>query len=207
MNLSRRQFFEVSGKGVIGLAIAEATLAGGAAFVLVGCNITIQDVANWTNMGADALGTVLTVLGALGIVCAPCVVAAPIAIAAIHAIAGAITEWENAPVSDKTTLWGKIHTALVAAFDQVTAFLQSANIPMPGIVSMVVNIGSLILSTIAGFIAKFFPGAVSAMQAKRPTLGQTTPIPVTPKVYSPADFKKAFNKVVTDGGHAEVSLH
>jgi hypothetical protein len=201
----RRRFLVVSGKGVLTAALltAEVSTAG---FLLTGCAITLDDIKNWTQEAADALGTVMTLLGAVGIACAACLIALPVAIAAINAIAGAITAYENAPAADKATLWGKILTALQAAFDQVTAFFQTANIPGASIANMIVNIASLVLSAITGFIQKFFPNAAAWFKAKKAALGSGQAIPIIAKQYNPDQFKSAFNAIVVAGGHPEVQL-
>lgn len=204
MKLNRRQFCEVSGKGAIGLAIARATAIGATPFLLAGCGITITDVMNWTQIGAGAISTVMTLLGGIaGFACAACIVAANVATTAINAIAGAITEWQNAPATDKATLWGKIHTALVAAFDQVTAFFNGINLTANPLVKTIISIASLVFSALSGFITKFFPTVALSLNQRQPKMGAEI-IPFSPKEYKPNDFKKALNNILISGGHSEL---
>lgn len=202
LQYGRRRFLTVSGKGVLGAALlaAEASTAG---FLLTGCAVTIDDVVNWTNAGASAIEGVLTLLTMAGVVCAVCAVAAPIAEAAIHAIAGAIQEWEAAPAAQKATTWDKVKLAMQVAIDQVKAFFAGVNIPVNPIVSTILSIASLVLSTLSGFLAQFFPTlSLSLAEAK---LG-ATPIPVTPKSMSHKDFAKAFNAITASAGYPKVVL-
>jgi hypothetical protein len=203
--MNRRQFFEVSGKGVLGTALLAAT--AGSAFYLTGCAVTLDDVIAWTDMGSAAIETVMGLLGTIGLVCAACSVAAPIVIAAIHAIASAIRDWKNAPADQKSTFWGKIQTAINVAITEARNFFASVNIPgANAIANTVLGIASLVLSALTGFIAKFFPTALTAALAQKYMLGSTV-IPVKATFMSSGDFKKQFNALVTGGGHPEFAIH
>lgn len=202
IHYGRRRFLTVTGQGALTAALAAAELSA-TGFLLTGCAVTLDDVIAWTNIGAGAVSTALTLLGIAGIACAVCAVAAPVAIAAIHAIAGAIQEWQAAPAADKATAWQKIELAMQTAVDQVKAFFAGVSIPGGGVATTILNIASLILNTLGGFIAKFFPSVSSHLLGAK--LGATA-IPSAPKVLSSKDFKKEFNAIVTAGGHPELVL-
>lgn len=200
--MNRRQFFEVSGKGTLGTALlaAEVTTAG---FFLSGCAVTLDDVINWTNIGAGAVQSVLTILSIAGIACAPCVVAAPIAIAAIHAIAGAIQEWKAADPTQKATLWEKVKLVMQVAVDQAKAFFASVVIPGGTVATTILNIASLVVNTILGFIQQFFPTLSANLKAEY-KVGAATNIPVAPKSLSVNDFKRQLNAILTAGGYPQL---
>ena len=204
MTLDRRQFFEISSKGALGVALlaAEVTATG---FLITGCGaITLQDVINWTNIGAAAVQTALTILSIAGVVCAACAVAAPIVIAAIHAIASAVQEWESADPTQKATLWDKVKLAMQTAIDQAKAFFANVSVPGGTVATTILGIAGLIINTILGFIQHFFPTLSASLKVEYKV--GTMLIPIAPKELKPGDFKKQFNSIVTAGGYPKLVM-
>ena len=211
IRFGRRQFMVTNAKVVVAIAMKSA-IVGSAGFLLSGCAITIQDVANWVAEGSAAVQAVLTLLTPLGLACGVCAVAGPALIAAINAISGGIAEWEAAPAADKATTWAKIKLLMQIAFDQSSSFFTAINLPVGALLKTIISIASLVMSAISGFISKFFPalGKTYKLAMKKPTsltLSSGGAIPYTPKEYTPAAFKSAFNTVVTENGHPEVVMY
>ena len=206
MNLSRRQFIEKSGQGVIGTALTLAT-AGGSMFVLEGCAFSIQSVLNWTKVGSGTIGSIVNLLVGAGIlVCATCSVLANAAMAAITAIGTAVQNYINADPAGKTTLLGKIQTALQAGLAASTAFFESLSIPGQSLASLIVGLAGLVLNAIAGFIGQI--GVPAAMYAiARTTRVGAQSINVTPTVMSEKQFRSAVNKLLVQYGYPQEVLH
>lgn len=198
--VDRRQFFEVGSKGVIGLA-----LAGAVATSLSGCSFNIQDILNWVPTATQSISSILSLLVSAGVLaCMTCSALANVALAAITAIGTAVQAYLNAPAADKTTLLGKIQTALQAALTASSAFFQTINVPDQKLFTLIIGIASLVLSAISGFIGQV--GGTTPSSAM--VMANATPITYKPKVYtSTRSYKSDFNKLVAGAGHAELAMH
>jgi hypothetical protein len=208
--LGRRQFFEISGKGVLGLAVTRALVVGGAAFVVVGCGFNIAEIGTWVTVGNGAIGSVLNLLVGAGILaCVTCSVLANAAEAAITAIGVAVTNWQNAPATDKQTTLEKIQLALQVGLEAATAFFQSFSIPGgSSIISLVLGIAGLVLNAIAGFISQVgLPPAPAAKPMLHEYEVAGNKVQVTPTLMTANQAKSALNKLLVQYGHPELVLH
>ena len=203
---TRRQFFEVASKGVLGVAILRAAAIGGVAFLAVGCKVTLSDVLNWVNDGAGGVSTIIGLLVSAGVLaCATCSVLANAAVAAVAAIGTAIQAYENAPAASKATLLGKIETAIQSAITAATEFFHSVSIPGSGLANTILSLAGLILSALTGYLQNFFPHALGTTRAFR--LGTSSAISVTPKSLTLKEYNSTWNAIVTQAGYPEAVRH
>ena len=202
--VSRRQFFEVSSKGVIGIA-----LAGAVATSMSGCAFNVQDILNWIPTATASISSILSLLVGAGVLaCATCSVLANVALAAITAVGTAVQAYLNAPAANKTTLLGKIQTALQAALTASGQFFESVNVPDQKLFSLIIGIASLVLSAISGFIGQIGGNPPVQATLKMTGAGVTQGVAYSPKVYtSTRSYKADFNKLATEYGHAELVMH
>ena len=204
--MDRRQFFEVSSKGVLGTALVRAVAVGSVAYLVVGCNVE-QDILDWVKIGGPAIGTILQLLVGAGIIaCLTCSASANIAVAAINAIATAVQNWMNAPPASKATLLGKIVTALQDALSAAITFFESVAIPDQKLATLIEGLVSLIVNALSGFIGQL-GGTTAAASAKREVKLRARTIPVVPVVMKAGTFKTRFNALLTEYQHTEALLH
>ena len=203
--MNRRQFIERSSSGVLGTALLYAT-AGTSAFLVTGCGFSVQSIENWVTVGNGTIGSIVNLLVGAGILaCATCSALANAAMAAITAIGTAVQNYLNADPAGKTTLIGKIQTALQAGLAAATTFFESLSLPGQGILSLVTGLAGLVLNAIAGFISQVgTPSATAALRHEYKVAGQS--VSVTPTVYSAKNFKSAVNKLLVQYGHPEEVL-
>lgn len=204
--MNRRQFLEKSGQGAIGTALTIAT-AGGSMFVLEGCAFSMASVLAWTKVGNGTIGSIVNLLVGAGILaCATCSLLANAAMAAITAIGAAVQNYDNADPANKTTLLGKIQTALQAGLAASTAFFESLSIPGQSLASLIVGLAGLVLNAIAGFIGQVgTPAALSAVVRSVKVAAQS--VIVTPTVMSAKQFQSAINKLFVQYGYPQEVLH
>lgn len=204
MKMNRRQFLEKSGHGALGTAVVVAT-AGGSMFVLEGCAFSMASVLAWTKVGNGTIGSIVNLLVGAGILaCATCSVLANAAMAAITAIGAAVQNYQNADPTTKTSLLGKIQTALQAGLAASTAFFESLSIPGQSLASLIVGLAGLVLNAIAGFIGQVGTPAV-AMARSVKVAAQS--VAVTPVVMSAKQFQSAVNKLLVQYGYPQEVLH
>ena len=210
--MERRQFFERTGKGVLGLAIVRAAAIGSVAFLAIGCKITLADVLTWVNDGAGGISTIIGLLVSAGVLaCATCSVIANAAVAAIAAIGTAIQAYENAPASGKATLLGKIQTAIQAAITAATEFFKSVAIPGGTLADTILSLAGLILSALTGYLQDFFPTALGTVRSfhlgSNAAVSSPVAISVTPKSMSLRQYNAAWNAIVKQAGYPEAVRH
>lgn len=204
MKMNRRQFLEKSGHGSLGTAVVVAT-AGGSMFVLEGCAFSMASVLAWTKVGNGTIGSIVNLLVGAGILaCATCSVLANAAMAAITAIGAAVQNYQNADPTNKTSLLGKIQTALQSGLAASTAFFESLSIPGQSLASLIVGLAGLVLNAIAGFIGQVGTPAV-AMARSVKVAAQS--VAVTPVVMSAKQFQSAVNKLLVQYGYPQEVLH
>jgi hypothetical protein len=205
--LGRRQFFEISGKGVLGLAITRAVAIGGTAFLVVGCGFSIAEIGTWVSVGNGAIGSILNLLVGAGILaCLTCSALANAAEAAITAIGSAVTDWQNALPADKATTLDKIKLALQVGLQATTQFFESLSLPGSSIISLITGIAGLVLNAIAGFIGQVGTSAsAKPMAHEYAVAGQM--VAVTPTVMNAKQFRSAVNKLLVQFNHPELVLH
>lgn len=204
--MDRRQFFEVSSKGVLGTALVRAVAVGSVAYLVAGCNIE-QDILDWVKIGGPAIGTILQLLVGAGIIaCLTCSVLANTVVAAISAIGTAVQNWMNAPAANKQTFLGKITTALQAALSAATTFFESVAIPDQKLATLIEGLVSLIVNALSGFIGQL-GGTSAAASAKKEVKLQAKTIPIVPVVLKASTFKSRFNNLLIEYQHPEVILH
>lgn len=197
---NRREFIGHLTKGA-----AVAALYGAGAFStleLEGCSAEsiFTDIKNWVPVGVSAFNAILAVLTGNGIIISPVVGVIENAIqAAFNAITAAVAEYQSTNPPPTGALQ-KVEAAIQAVTDQFGNFLAALSIPTAGIFTLVKNLVSVILSTIAAFAAKL-PASLAIRFGSTMTSfrlnGQL--VQVTPKERSRRRFKRDWNSVVESG--------
>ena len=207
MNLTRRQFNRAVPTTIAALAMRPLLLglAVGGAVSLEGCNV-VSDIQAYIPVAEEALGIVVNLLTAAGVLhpgSATIVADADVAFAAILA---AIQSYLNAPPADKATLLEKITTAVQSAENAIQAFLNQINIPGSNLnlLNLIFGLLNVILSTLAGFLGQLPVPVTMHLVMKYPV---PVPLSITPKVRSVRAFKKDWNAVVKQYSHPEAQIH
>jgi len=180
--MNRREFGKLAGASALGLA------AMSSGFVLTGCN-WVQDVENWTQTGEESIASIESILtannvpipqGPLNIVNA--------AFAAIHEACAAYLATTPPPVGALQ----KIQTALQDCSAAIGSFITALGLPGGNLLSLIVSLGELLLSTIAGFANQATAASKSAVVGLTMRVGAAS-YSITPKVRSRRGFKKDWN--------------
>jgi hypothetical protein len=197
--LTRREFGKVTGTGALALGVGEISMG-------LSCATVFNDIANYVPVGLQAFQQIVNLVNPVaGSALAPFIADVKLAFADLEV---AVTNYQNAPAASKSTLVGKITTAINDAIAQVQAFWVAANLPAGGIASTIEGVLQIILSTLAAF----FPSiGGKLMAAKEPGFGEKGTgvrlIQFTPVKRSPAQLKKDINAAFVNGGHPENQIY
>jgi hypothetical protein len=194
---TRREF----GKLIIG-AVPTVALGGGLVMTTAGlsCSNIFTDIETYVPVGLEAFEEVLSLISpAEGAALAGIIT---IVKAAFADLAAAVTAYENAPAANKSTLLGKITTAINAVMGELQQFWTDANLPDGTLASTIENVLQVILSTLAAFL----PLIGGAMSAKYQALLAKLPkqIPFTPQKRTQKQFKAAVNAAFSSHGYSNV---
>jgi predicted PurR-regulated permease PerM len=195
--MNRRTWMLTTGAGAI-------AFAGGG---LTGCTAAsvFAQIQAWVPVGLSALQGILTVLApVIGPIGGSIGVIVGLIKASFADLMAAVSEYQNAPAAQKATLLDKIKLILQDLSDNFNKFLADLNISGNPILSLVVSLVQVILNVLAGF-AGALPGTPVAMR-RSVRLRDGSTVTVTPKTMSLSAFKKAFNTIAEQGGHAEIDL-
>jgi hypothetical protein len=196
MIISRREFAGTLAAGAL------AGTAGVSGFLVGGCNGSIWgEIQTWVPVGISAFEQVLTLIAPLA---APGIDAiAELVKAGFSVLAGAISQYINAPAADKATFLQKVQLAFKDVSDNLQAFLNAVNVSGSNpIIKVVLGLVSIILSTIASFMAQIGPTPAPIAL----TLGGTR-MDVTPVKRTVKQFKQDFNNALVDAGHPELRIN
>jgi hypothetical protein len=158
-----------------------------------------QDILKYVPVALQAFGSILSLLAGAGVIPVPAgtVIAGIIAIvkAAFADLQTDVTNYENAPAAQKSTLLGKISTALAVVEGNLQEFWSDLQIPDPQLAETVEGLIGVILSALAGFATQLPTPtptpALTAVLKKRATLPKLIAVPA--KKYSVKGFKAAYN--------------
>lgn len=201
MNQSRREFTGHLVKGAVVVSVVSAE-----GFMLSGCNV-FTDVLNWVPTGEAALNSILSILGANGIIIVPGLqTIVGLIEAGFTALTAAIKEYKSTTPPPVGALQ-KIETGFKDIVDNFKTFLQSLSVSSP-LLSIIVGIAQIIFSTIAAFMNRL-PAASSLKRTV--VLGSTlqvggTTVAFTPKDRSVRRFKKDVNSFLDDQRHSTVTI-
>jgi hypothetical protein len=181
-------------------------------FTLAGCSFSsvYADILAYVPAALSAFSVVLSILSAAGItLCAICAGLVNTVKAAFADLQTAITLYDDAPQSGKTTLLGKISTALLVAEEVLQEFWSNLDIPDSGIAGTIEGIIQIILETLMGFQSAIpAPPAVTTESAaalhRRQSLAKT--IRYTPTRRSLKQFKSAINAFLVTKGYSQYSI-
>jgi hypothetical protein len=200
MNTTRRGFTKLS----FG-ALALASTIGGTVFETACTFGTVfSAILKYVGVGLQAFQAVVDLLtgaGVLPIGAGPGILAIVALVKAGFAdLQTAVTNYNNNP-GDKTTLLGKISTALATLQANIQQFWNDLQIPDGKLASLVQGLLGLIISTLQGFATQLPPPAPTpAMEASAQLPKRLS---VAPQKLSLSEFKKRFNTLLIENGHAE----
>jgi hypothetical protein len=178
-----------------GLAVAAGGLFGG-------CNASNvwKDIQTYVPVGIAAFESILTLVAPLQ---APGVDAiAELVKAAFAVLAGAIDQYIAAPAASKSTLIEKVSLALADVIANLQKFAAAVDIGINPIVSLALNLLTLILSTLNGFL-----GQLPSTPESNARLAGPKKLKITPVFRNKKEFIKEFNDEVEQNGHPELTIH
>lgn len=195
--MNRRSFGSLilKGAGALGLTSLVSVTAACPAWL----SSLYQDILKYVPVGLQAFGEIVSLLNDAGIIPTPISTAANLIINAVKAgfadLQTDITNYDAAPASQKTTLLGKISTALQILEGNLQQFWSDLDIPDPALASTVESLLGIILAALGGF-ASALPAPVSTpalneVLRKRATLSKTIKVPAQRMTVK--EFRKSFN--------------
>lgn len=200
-DISRRKFTQYVGLGSL-------ALAGSMTLSIAGCN-ALDDLEKWIPVGLASFQSILNLLEASGIIS----VAAGGPIAAMVAViqAGFANLTQDIETYKKITpppvgSLQKIEAGLNLIIANFQSFLTTINIPDSRLATLVAGLAGVILSTLAGFGASM-PSSTMSLVMKSVAVGGKQPVSVTPSKQSVRQFKKEWNKLMSDSGYPQHKLH
>jgi hypothetical protein len=186
---TRRSFMKTMAM-VTGTVIAAGSLMGNTA-----CNV-FNAIMKYVPVALTAFTTIITMINpAEGSAIA---VLASMVKAALADIQTAVMNYENAPSGDKTTLLGKISTAIAAAEQELQVFWSDLKLPGGGLATLVEGIINIILSTLTSFLPQLPP------PGPLPTKALLRRVNYSPKKRSVEQFKHDLNAEFVKAGHAQI---
>jgi phage-related protein len=200
--MNRREFVGHLTVGPAALALCSGFIAATIAS-LEGCNAgsVWTQIQTWVPVGISAFEQILILVAPLA---APGIdVIAEAVKAGFSVLAGAISQYINAPAADKVTLLQKVQLAFQDVSQNLQAFLTAINVAGTNpIVKVVLGLVSIILSTIASFMSQIGPTpAPVALRAAG------TQVDVVPVKRSLKQFKADFNAALVAAGHPELRVN
>jgi hypothetical protein len=157
--IDRRQFNLTVGKFLLTGTVAVA-------LSLNGCNI-MSDIVAWEPSGLAAFNGIVTALGEFGIILNP---ADLLIVAAVRTLMNnlyADAKTYLALVPPPATIIAKIQEVLSLISGNIQQFLTGIEVVGSTIIGLIVSIGQVILSTIAGFIGGIPPAAPTPAAVNR----------------------------------------
>ena len=197
MKFGRRAF----GKMATGCSLI---LLGGLSVLEVGC-ASFASILAWINVGLTSFQSVVDLLTGAGAINVIEGSAIDLVIKAVKAgladVGAAVTAYNDAPAASKTTLLGKISTALQSAMTELAQFWNDVTIPDPKLAATVAGLLGIIVSTLAAFQTEVPP---STMAIKRVSGNKT--LAATPQKRSVSQYRKDFNAILAGNGYAKYSI-
>jgi hypothetical protein len=112
----------------------------------------------------------------------------------------AVQDYNNAPAANKSTLLGKISTALAALQNEIQGFWSNLHLPDSSLAKLIKGLLGIILSTLAGFAGQLpAPPAGTKLMAI-----PDNAMPVVPKVRTKKQFEQDFNNALKEAGRETV---
>jgi hypothetical protein len=195
MKLNRRSFLKTGALAVAGAGVLE----------LEGCSpsTVYAQIEAWVPTALLALQGILTVIAPFVPISGTISVIVGLIKASFADLEAAVTEYQNAPAANKTTLLGKIRTVLQDIADNFGKFLADLNLGGNPMLTLVVSLVQVILNVLAGF-ANQLPGPAAMSRTYSTRSGQA--VLVNPTKMSLKQFKAFYNKLAEQNGHPEIDL-
>lgn len=194
----RREFIKKSGQLLAFFA------AAGSLIVQAACNATDvwHEIEQWVPLGIDGFNSIIALVDPL---MSPAITAITTLIKAGFAVlSGAIDDYINAPAADKSSLIGKVETALTDLSNHFQDFVTAISVSGNPIVTIAVALIKIILDTISGFVQKIVPTAAHAMLHE--LRAGATVVTINPVLRNRKEFIAVFNSQCVSSGHPELQL-
>jgi hypothetical protein len=175
----------------VGLS-AGTVLIAGQFLGISACNV-YNDIMQYIPVALTAFSTIVSILNpGVGATILAVISMVKVALADVQT---AVTNYENAPSSEKVTLSGKIATAINAAEAELQQFWSDLKLPDGNLATLIEGVINVIVSTLAAFLPQLAP----AIPVPAKTL--TKRINYTAKKRSIKQFKSDLNAEFTKGGY------
>lgn len=199
--VTRRGFMGFIGNGVAAVVI-------GSNLVLTGCANVYAQISAYTTVGLQAFQSVVDLLAGSGVISPGEGTLIDTAIALVKAafadIQVAVTNYNNAPADQKSTMLGKISTALADAEASIQTFWSDLKIPDSKMALLVQGLLGVIVATISGFMTQLPQPTPTPVQTKARTLPHR--LNVSAKRVTPKEFKKEFNQLLANAGEQKYEI-
>lgn len=192
--LNRRSFLGRAFTAVFSFVVLGTTAA------LTGC-ATFQDILNYVQVGLQAFESILSILAGAGVLVAPIQGIAALVKAGFADVQTAVNDYNAAPSANKTTLSGKISTAITVLENDISNFWTTLNLPNGQIASTISGLLGIIVSTLAGFLAQLPAPAPAVARVAAPGLAAAAP-----KARSVRQFKSDFNAILAANNFSQYAL-
>lgn len=177
----------------------------------VGCWVgnLYSDILQYSPVALAALQSVLSILAANGISTDSTVIGAAIMLykSGLADVQAAVTQYENAPQGQKSTLLLAISEALTVAEANINQFWNSLTIPDPKLESLIEGLLGVVTTTLAGFASQL-PAATSpkASAVRAMTRRQVRTLNSTPTRRSVKQVRHDFNALLANAGESKHAI-
>jgi hypothetical protein len=186
----------------------------GSAVMMAGCP-TLEDLSDWAQTGILAVTALLNLLGSFNIIPVGAGTAAATLIAAVTlAFNDIVADVKTYNATPSDTLLQKIQATLQQISTQVSGFISALPIPDGAAEKLISSLLTLLLTTIAGFIAEVAQKMGSSPATAAATARRTVPmgsshatLVIEPIHIGKAKFVRQWNGITHSAGHQEADIH
>lgn len=204
MTMTRRGFAGIFGKAGATIAILATLPSATACFI---ANV-YSDLLKYSPVALAALQSVLSILAGNGIAVTPLVaIGTNLFKVGIADLQTAVTQYQNAPQGQKSTLLLAVSEALTVAEANINQFWSDLSIPDPKLASLIEGLLGVVTTTMAGFATQL-PAATSPVAANAKAMRGRLPktLDSTPTKRSVSQFRAAFNEKLKAGGEEKHAI-
>lgn len=170
----------------------------GTTATLTGCT-SFQSILNYVQVGLQAFEAILSILAGAGVLVTPIQAVTALVKAGFADLETAVNDYNAAPAAGKTTLSGKISTAITVLQNEIANFWTSLNLPNGNLAQTISGLLGVIVSTLEGFLTQL--PAPAAARAKLPAQ-----ISGPAHARSTNQFKADFNKILAANNYSQYAL-
>lgn len=185
---TRRQFGKTVAVGTLGVGIGITTMG-------VSCDTVFQDIENYVPIGLAAFQEVISLINPTeAALLAPII---QIVKAGFADLESDITQYINAPATSKSTLLGKIETAVSIVIGNLNQFWSDLKLPDGNLATTIIGVLQVVISTLAAFLPLI---GIPAL-AKSTAPNAIPVLPRTKKQLQKAQVKADINAAFSHGGY------